>query len=314
MSNNYPPTPILNYFANNGYKLKIKLEGMTMSGSMKDRAASFLIEELIKEKIINKSTTLIESSSGNMAIALATHARRMDLKFIGVIDPNITSENSKIINALGVETILVDHKDSNGGYLNTRLKTIQNYLAENSNAYWTNQYDNPYCILAYKELLAKEIDNQLQDLDYIFVPVSTGGTIAGISAYFSENNLKTKVIGVDVVGSVVFGQKPKARFLSGIGASVLSGNLKSAKIFDKAIVNEKNSIKRCHDYTRETGMLIGGSSGATLLAAENYLINNKVHKNASVLLIFPDRGDRYLSTIYSSDWFKKNYGEKNAIS
>jgi 2,3-diaminopropionate biosynthesis protein SbnA len=206
--------------------LYIKLEFCNPTGSVKDRAAAYLIDKLLKEGIINSDTTLIESSSGNFGIALAAYCKKKGLKFCCVIDPNISVINQAIIENLCGSVIKVTEPTSSGGYLLNRIKKVNELISIIPNSYWVNQYGNLYNAEAYYCTLGSEICEHFSELDYIFIGVSSGGTITGISQRVKEKFPKIKIIAVDMEGSVIFGGNPKKRHIPGMGSDMVPDILK----------------------------------------------------------------------------------------
>lgn len=297
-------TPMVK-FQDSGINLYVKLEGYNLSGSVKDRAAKYIIDKLLKNQEINKDTTIIESSSGNFGIALATYCNRIRLRFICVIDNNIQKENECILKHLGAEIIKIDIPDENGGYLMNRIKKVKELNQQIENSYWVNQYANVLNWESYYNTLGVEICNQVTDIDYIFIGVSSGGTITGVSRRVKEQNPKCKVIAVDTEGSVIFGSPPRSRHISGMGSSIVPLNLKSAKIDEVMIVNEEDTINACRYLIRQFGLLSGGSSGAVYTAINKYFAIHEPCEHPNVVAVFADRGDRYLNTVYSDEWVKQ---------
>lgn len=284
----------------------LKYEGINSFGSSKDRAAFYVLNKLYEEGKINKETTIIESSSGNMGIALATMCKKLGNKFICVIDPHISPINEYLIRMMGAEIIKVTEVDNNNSYLKTRLKIVEELLHDRKNSFWFNQYGNPLVCEAYEEI-GKEIIKDLKDVEYVFVAVSSAGTITGISKALKEYNPRIKVIAVDVVGSKVFDPNTtQKRFLSGIGSSIQSDNLSKAKIDDIILVNEKEGIYCCYELLKEHFVFAGGSSGCVYRAIKEYIEKNNL-KNAKVVGLLNDRGDRYFKTVYSEEWVKDKF-------
>ena len=288
----------------------LKYEGANAFGSSKDRSAIYVLNKLYKEGTINKDTTIIESSSGNMGIALAATCKYLGYKFICIIDPHISPVNEYLIKSMGAETIKVTEVDSNNSYLKTRLKKVQELLDTIDNSYWFNQYGNPLICEAY-ESIGREMVRDLKDVDYVFVAVSSGGTIGGISKAIKELKPDTKIIGVDVLGSKVFDAcTTKKRYLSGIGSSIHSDNVERAVIDDIILVDEKDGVKCCHELLQKHLIFGGGSSGCTFSAIKQYVEKNNI-KNAKIIGLLNDRGDRYAKTVYSDEWVKEKFGEEN---
>lgn len=301
-------TPLIE-IEDNDNKIFFKFEGTNIFGSSKDRSAVYVLKKLLNDKVINHETTIIESSSGNMGIALAAICKILGLRFICVVDPHISPVNEYLIINYGGEIIKVDEVDENNSYLKTRIKTV-NQLKENiDNSYWFNQYSNPLVCEAYMSI-AYEMVEQLPAVDYIFIAVSSAGTISGISNAIKEKNPNIKIIAVDVKGSKVFdSQTNTKRHLSGIGSSIRSINLDSSKIDDIILVNEKDGVLNCRELLQKHLIFAGGSSGCVYSAIKEYINLNNI-KNKNIIGLLNDRGDRYVSNVYNDDWCEKKFGIK----
>jgi len=284
--------------------LYAKLECYNPTGSVKDRAASYIIKKALKLKDINKNTTLIESSSGNFGISLSAYCKKLGLKFYCVVDPHICQINEYLIKTLSTKMIKVTEPDENGGYLLNRIKKVKELIKEIPNSYWVNQYGNPYNAEAYRTL-GKEICNELNRVDYVFLGVSSGGTITGVSQKIKDIFPKAKIVAVDIVGSVIFGGSPRKRYIPGIGSSMVPNILKDAKIDEVLTMDEVSTIKMCHELLKEHNLFVGGSSGSVFSAVKKYFFGKKFNKKPNVVLIFADMGDRYINTIYNEDWYNK---------
>ena len=289
--------------------LYAKLEGFNPTGSIKDRAASEVIKGLLNNGTINKDTTIIESSSGNFGIALANYCKKYGLKFICVVDPKILTTNEMIIRNTGAEIIKVHEADSAGGYLLSRIAKVKELQKEIPNSYWINQYENEFNAKAYCNTVGKEICDEI-DIDYIFLGVSSGGTITGISNAVKDRYPNAKVIAVDIEGSVVFGQKSKNRSIPGIGSSMVPKILSKSHIDEVVIVNEEETIKSCKRLMKEENIFVGGSSGTVYAAVEKYFSDKQLDKVPNVVAVFADRGDRYSNTIYNDEWCKNLLGKE----
>lgn len=293
-----------------------KLEFYNPTGSVKDRAASYIIKKLLRRKEINKDTTLIESSSGNFGIALSAYCKKNGLKFIAVVDPCVLSTNEILIKAFGAKMIKVNAPDCNGGYLLNRIKKVKELLNEIDNSYWVNQYANPYNAEAYYHTLGSEICRGLDNIDYVFMGVSSGGTITGVSNKVKEKFPNAKVIAVDIHGSVIFGHPPHKRYIPGIGSSMVPGILEKAKIDDVVIVDEVSTITMCHELLKKHYIFAGGSSGSVFAAIKKYFARKNLNRKVNVVTVFADRGERYADTIYNEEWcreFKRNHVPDNKI-
>jgi N-(2-amino-2-carboxyethyl)-L-glutamate synthase len=287
-----------------------KLEYYNPTGSVKDRAANYILDKCIEKKIIDSATTIIESSSGNFGISLAAYCKKNKLNFICVIDPNITPVNEMIIKSLDARVVKVNVPDEFGGYLLPRIAKVKEFVNEIDNSYWVNQYGNPLNAEAYYHSLGSEICSELTgDLDYIFLGVSSGGTITGISQKIKEMYPKARVIAVDIWGSVIFGNKPHKRYIPGIGSSMIPEILKSAFIDDVMMVDELETINHCKKLLKNYSIFAGGSSGSVFAAINKYFKGRTLKDKINVVTIFPDKGERYCNTVYSEEWYNQTFSK-----
>ncbi|WP_437733205.1 2,3-diaminopropionate biosynthesis protein SbnA [Sorangium sp. So ce1335] len=291
--------------------IQAHLEFTNPTGSVKDRAAAFIIDRLLSTGRLKRGSRLIESSSGNFGIALAAYAHYRGLQFCCVIDPRITPANEAILRASHAELIRVTEPDDAGGFLKTRLAKVQEILAREPDTYWINQYANPLNAEAYSTTLAEEMCAAAPRLDYVFLGVSSGGTIAGVSRRVKELRPKVQVIAVDSVGSAIFGDTPRPRFIPGIGSSIRPALIETAKIDQVILIDEATTVKACRELYSEYGIFAGGSSGSVLAAVKRHFRTNVPADDVVVATIFADRGERYLDTIYSPSWYANFIASSN---
>jgi cysteine synthase A len=290
-------------FAN--LRLFAKLETYNPTGSVKDRAASYILRKLLERKIIDRRTTIIESTSGNFGVALSAFCKHYGLKFIAVVDSNITAINEMLIVSNGAQLIKVTEPDASGGYLLNRIKKVKELAGSIENVYWVNQYENPLNAKAYYHSLGMELCAEIEEIDYVFLGVSSGGTITGVSQKIKENFRNAQVIAVDVEGSVIFGHPPKRRFIPGIGSSMVPKILQDAHIDDVVMVSELATIDACFELLERYGFFLGGSSGSVFAGIKSYFSTRGLKKITNVACIFPDRGERYCDTLYNKEWCEK---------
>ena len=235
------PTPHVP-LAVEGMNLFAKLEYVNPVGSIKDRSAYWILRRAAERGEITEDTTVIESSSGNFATALATFTRLVGLKFIPVIDPKISGTYESFLRRTCPTVVKVEERDDTGGYLKTRLAMVKQLCATVPNAYWTNQYENPDAMDAHYRLTAGEICADFDAIDYVFIGVSTAGTISGVSRRLKERYPNIRVIAVDTKGSVIFGGPPGPRHIPGIGASIVPPLVSHAKIDDVVWIPEREAV------------------------------------------------------------------------
>ena len=290
------------------FRLFAKLESLNPGGSMKDRPAVCILKHGLGTGAIKLDTVIIESSSGNMGIGLAQACSYLGLRFICVVDPKTTSQNLKLLKAYGVEIDVVPEPDPvTGEFLRARLDRVQHLLTTIDNSYWPNQYANQYNSMAHQQTMHEIVTVLDGQLDYVFCATSTCGTLRGCSEYLRENNLSTKVIAVDAIGSVIFGGPAAKRLIPGHGAGVRP-QLFQHDLADRYIlVSDLDCIIGCRQLVRKEAILVGGSSGAIMRAVE--LVKDEIEEGASCAVILPDRGERYLDTIYSDEWVMEHFGD-----
>jgi N-(2-amino-2-carboxyethyl)-L-glutamate synthase len=295
----HTPMVRLNHPTRNLYA---KLEYNNFSGSVKDRAAHYILLQAIRSGAVNSETLVVESSSGNFAISLAYLCKTLGLKFVAVIDANINEQYEQVLRLMSYRVIKITELDNTGGYLLNRIKTVQEICSCTLNSFWPNQYNNENNYLAYYHSLGVELAEFFDKLNYIFVGVSSGGTITGLSCRLKEAFNDVKVIAVDIEGSVIFGQQPKRRFISGIGASMVPPILKNALIDDVVVVSQEDTVSGCHQLLFNHQIFCGASTGAVYVAADRFLSEREGRRPCNAVFLCADRGYAYMNTIFRQDW------------
>lgn len=200
-----------------------KLESFNPGGSAKDRSARAMVAEAVASGRIGPGSTLVESSSGNFAVALARVALLQDMRAVVVVDPRTNDATVTMLRALGAEVVPVTEPDSGtGDWLVARLAKVRELVAERADAVWLDQYSNRAAVRAHADGTMREIDAALRGaVDWLFVATSTTGTIAGCLAHIERAGLGTRVVAVDAEGSVLFGGRRGKRLLAGYGAGIV---------------------------------------------------------------------------------------------
>ncbi|GGN50276.1 2,3-diaminopropionate biosynthesis protein SbnA [Streptomyces albiflavescens] len=286
-----------------------KLEGFNPGGSVKDRSAlSMLLGRIRGGELIPGRSTVVESSSGNLAIGIAQICRYYGIDFICVVDPKTTRQNLAILRAYQVTVDMVTEPDlDTGAYLPARLARVRELVAALPGAYWPNQYANPLNPRAHTRTM-REIAEALDDkVDYLFCATGTGGTMTGCAEYIRERGLSTTLVGVDALGSVLFGGPPGPRLLPGHGAAVRPALFDPALADEVVLVSDLDCVVGCRTLTQREAILAGGSSGAVTAALRKFA--DRIPAGSTCVLVFPDRGDRYLDTIYDDEWVRRQFGE-----
>jgi 2,3-diaminopropionate biosynthesis protein SbnA len=278
-----------------------KLEFLNPGGSVKDRPAQFIIEQGLQDGSITPATHLLESSSGNLGIALAMVARPYNLAFTCVVDPKISPTNLRMLECLGAHIEMVHTPDNQGGYLKTRIQRVHELLDLIPNSQWINQYANRRNWQAHYYGTGSEIIADLdRPIDYLVAAVSTTGTILGIARRLREELPRLRVIAIDAVGSVLFGAPPGPRAIPGIGASRIPELLNREEIDEVVYVNDWESAQGCRDLALCEGIFAGGSSGSVIAGIRKLL--PALPSSSRLLTLLPDRGERYLTMVYDDTW------------
>jgi cysteine synthase A len=278
-----------------------KLEYANPNGSVKDRSAFYILKHAIQSGELTMRSTVVESSSGNFAISLASFCRTLGISFVPVIDPNTNRSTERLLNLACHHVERVTERDHQGGYLGNRLVAVRRLLDVVDDAYWPNQYGNVHAADAHDEMTGAELCQVLDRIDYVFVGVGTGATITGLSRRLKRVMPSVRVIAVDAAGSVTFGGQPRRRHIPGIGSSIRPPLLDLAEIDDVVIVSEEETVRACHRMVTEHGIFAGGSSGSVHAAIDRYF-ENYHGRPPVVVFLCADRGTAYGETVYRPGW------------
>jgi N-(2-amino-2-carboxyethyl)-L-glutamate synthase len=284
-----------------------KLEGLNPGGSLKDRPALEIIRRGVAEEKIGQGTLVVEASSGNMGIGLAQICRYLGLRFICVIDHKTTPQNVSLLRAYGAEVEFVDKPDpAIGDVLQARINRARQIAESTVNSFWVNQYANQYNALAHQETMEEIVNGLDGKVDYLFCAASSCGTLRGCADYCQRNRLHTKIYAADAVGSVIFSGCQGKRLIPGHGAGIRPGLYRDGLAHRYVQVEDLDAVLGCRRLLAREGLFVGGSSGATLMALEQ--VQDEIFEGANCALIFPDRGERYLETIFSDQWVQEQFG------
>jgi N-(2-amino-2-carboxyethyl)-L-glutamate synthase len=284
-----------------GHDLFLKLEGFNVTGSIKIKTAIALVEDLEKRGVAKAGETVfVESSSGNLGLALSLVCAIKGYEFICVTDPNATHSAVKSIELYGAKVIVVTEHDSAGGYLGSRLERIDQILQSDPNACWLNQYANTANKNVHAEQTAAEITAEFDTVDWVFVGSGTTGTLGGVAERLHQEYPDVKVVAVEPVGSVTFGGPPGKRKIPGIGTSVRPKLADFAKPDRIVSITEEKTVESCLSFVRDHHLLIGGSTGTVLAAVQQFA--PEFNPGDTIVAISPDLGEKYLDTVYDPEW------------
>lgn len=302
-------TPLINLEKINNLlntNIIVKLEKNNPGGSVKDRAANYIINHAEKSGYLKPGATIIESSSGNFAISLAMIGAVRNYRVIVLVDPKTTETNKTLMRAYGAEVIVVTEKDDTGSYHKTRIKQANDLAKKIPGSYRPDQCFNVLSSLAHYESTAREIHKQTSgSIDGVVCAVSTGGQIGGIAEYFSHHLPHCKVVCVDAYGSAIFGGPSHAYKIPGVGLGWTPRNINDVSKIDYIYrVKDEAAYMAARLLCRHEGILTGVSSGAVLLAALN--LSKKSKNGNPIVAVLGDSGERYLDTLFNDSWLKNN--------
>jgi N-(2-amino-2-carboxyethyl)-L-glutamate synthase len=284
------------------YPLWLKLEFHNPTGSIKFRTAVGLLASLIAQKQVRPGTRVVESTSGNLGLAMARLLAQLDCQLVAVIDPKMTSHMRRAITDEGASLVLVSEPDVNNSYLLQRLRKVEELLDMDADLRWTDQYHNAANPAIHRDITAAEIFQQTDGgVDAVLAAVSTGGTLAGLSDGLRARRPGTAVIAVDACGSLVTSGTSGAHLLTGIGAARKSDFL-FPPAYDHALqIRDVEAFAFCRMVADDTGLRVGGSAGA-VFAAFTRVMSQPMPQYRCPVAIISDAGGSYRSTVYSDDW------------
>jgi cysteine synthase A len=275
----------------NGLNIFAKIESRNPGGSVKDRIAKKMLDDAESSGLLKPGMTIVEPTSGNTGIGLALVAAVKGYKLILTMPESMSNERKKLLRALGAELVLTPAELG----MNGAVKKAQE-IAQAINAFIPSQFDNPSNPNAHSQTTALEIWNDSDGLvDTIVAGAGTGGTITGIArALKQKKNIHT--VAVEPAESpVLSGGKPGTHKIQGIGPGFIPKIIDRSLIDEIIAVSSENAIQTARRIAKEEGIIAGISSGAALYAALQYA-NRHENKNKFIVVIFPDTGERYLST------------------
>ncbi len=269
-----------------------KCEFLNPSHSVKDRIALNMIESAIATNKIDKSTTIIEPTSGNTGVGLAMIAAERGLKIILTMPSSMSIERQKLLKAFGAELVLTDPKYGMQGAVDEALRLSK----EIPNSFIPSQFDNPANPEMHKKTTALEIWNDTDGkVDILVAGFGTGGTVSGVGEILKSKNPNIKVIAVEPAKSPLLSKgEAGPHMIQGIGANFIPKNLNRDVIDEFLTVSNEDAIATAKALAQKEGLLVGISSGANIYAASQVA---KENPGKTIVTILCDTGERYLSTV-----------------
>jgi cysteine synthase A len=274
-------------------KIVAKLEYLNPGGSAKDRIARKMIEEALSSGLINQDTVIIEPTSGNTGIGLASVCASYGLKLIIIMPESMSIERRNLMKAYGAELVLTQASLGMQGAVDKSLEI----KANTPNSFIPSQFDNPNNPKAHEETTGVEIWEETEGKVDIFVAgVGTGGTVSGVGAYLKSKNPDIQIIAIEPASSPLLTKGYSgAHQIQGLGANFVPDTL-NRNIIDEIIpVENEDAFKTGREIARKEGVLVGISSGAALWAATQ-VAKRPENVGKLIVVLLPDSGERYLST------------------
>lgn len=292
---NTPLVELNNFTEENGIKANVfgKLEYLNPAGSVKDRIAKAIIEDAEKKGTLKEGSVIIEPTSGNTGIGLASIAAVKGYRLIITMPETMSVERRNLMKAYGAELVLTDGAKGMSG----AIAKADELVKEIPNAIIAGQFTNPVNPQTHYKTTGPEIWKDTDGkVDYFIAGVGTGGTISGVGRYLKEKNPNVKIIAVEPSASPVLSEgKAGPHGIQGIGAGFVPETL-DTKIYDEIIkIDNEEAYEFGREFAKQEGVLVGISSGAALCAAK--IVGSRTENSGkNIVVLLPDTGDRYLST------------------
>ncbi|GLX00937.1 PLP-dependent cysteine synthase family protein [Microtetraspora sp. NBRC 16547] len=279
-----------------------KLEGFN-PGGIKDRPALNMVRCARRRGELVPGGTIVESTSGTLGLGLAlagiVHGHPVTL----VADPGLEPLMARLLRAYGARLEIVTEPHPTGGWQEARKERVRRLLAELPDAYCPNQYDNPDNVAAYAALAA-ELVAQLPLIDVLVCSVGTGGHSAGILRALRRTFPDVSLVGVDTIGSTIFGQPARSRLMRGLGSSIHPRNVDYPAFSEVHWVNPAEAVHTCRVLAAAHYASGGWSAGAVALVAD--WVARTSPKGTAIVAVFPDGPWRYWNTVFDDDYCAAN--------
>lgn len=281
-------TPMLRLENTNIY---IKLEKFNAGGSVKDRAVLGMLSKAMEKGKLVPGDVLVEATSGNTGIALAMLGAMYNIEVIIFMPESMSLERRQLVKAYGAQLVLTPASQGMKG----AMEAMNAYKQEHANAKSLDQFDNEDNVLAHYETTGKEMLKQVEHIDMFVACVGTGGTFSGVAKRLKEHDPSIMCIaGEPEKSALLSGQEAGSHKIQGIGANFVPGNFHRELCDDIMLVSDEEALRETKAFVKETGILVGISSGANIALAKRLAWRNP---DKTIVTIAPDGGEKYLSVL-----------------
>lgn len=282
-------------YAHPGFWAKLECLG---AGGMKARSAVSMLRGARQRGELRPGATVVESTSGTLGVGLAFAGQALGHPVVLIGDRELEPSMRQLLRAYGAQLELVDRPASEGGWQAARIGRLHEVLDRIPDAYWPDQYNNPDNAAGYLSM-ATELCGQLDHVDVLVCSVGTGGHSAGLIGPLRRRWPRLKVIGVDSIGSAIFGQPARPRLMRGLGSSIHPRNVAHHAFDEVHWVGPAEAVDACRRLARTSFVSGGWSTGAVALVSAWAA---RVEAGAVVATVFPDGPHRYLGTVYDDEF------------
>lgn len=305
-----PTSRLERLFPDVSVEIYAKLDNLQMSGSTKERTANSLLEGALTDGSLQPGGTVVESTSGNLGMALARQCALRDLKFVAVVDERANQAACDVMRAFGAVVDLVP-TPPDGNRLRARVERVRELLESLPGSVTTNQYGNPNNPRAHASSTLPEICEALGgEPDRLYVATSTTGTLVGCMNGVRDLGLSTTVVAVDAEGSALYGGNSAERFLPGLGAGFETDLSRTVTPHELARIPEVQMVRGSRLLARREGILAGASTGALVAAMGCDVARRSTSLSAPIerwVFLVHDGGTPYLPTLYNDEWVARTF-------
>lgn len=288
---NTPVVRLRKLIGDDGPKIYLKLEKYNLGGSIKDRAVMGMLNRAQERGDIKEDSVLVEPTSGNTGIALALVGNLMGLSVTIVMPETMSRERQEIIRSFGAELVLTQGSLGMKG----AIEKAQSLVEENEQALTLNQFENPGNVTAHEETTAREILDDIPELDMLVAGIGTGGTVTGAGRVLKARKPEVRIVGVEPASSAVLSDNPPgAHKIQGIGAGFIPDILEKELLDEVVSISDEEAFELTRRLATEEGLFLGISSGAAVAAALKKA--QEMSADKTIVVIAPDGGEKYIST------------------